>query len=98
MKDCATCGGVYDEYLGFTMHENRCAAITPAEKPVPGDEWRAALRTALDANVPVGTVNAATRDTIISNVIDALDRFMAAHLTADRATAENALEWGREGA
>lgn len=27
-----------------------------------------------------------------------IDRFMAAHPTADRATAEKALEWGREGA
>lgn len=57
------------------------AALTTVEvKGAPlsqVDGWQAALRNALDNNVPVGTVDARTRDVIICNVIDAFRRLLA---------------------
>lgn len=48
---------------------------------IPAGGWRTALRNALDANVPVGTVDARLRDAIICNVVDAFRRSLATPFT-----------------
>ena len=42
-KDCAECGGVRDDYLGFTMHANSCpiygtAATAARARSAPSDQ------------------------------------------------------------
>ena len=73
-------------------HYQQAATDTVTIKRVSEDEFDAIL-------MGEGTRSWFSRVGLLKSDAEVkVDRFMAAHPTADRATAEKALEWGREGA